>query len=348
MECVKIEKEYYCGVDLHSRCQYLCLMEHSGKIVFHQNLKNDISELKEAISPYLGRIAIGVESTYNWYWLADACEELDVEFYLGHALYMSMIHGGKNKNDRIDSKKIADLLRCNLFPVAYVYPKEMRATRDLLRRRHRYVSLRAEAYTHLQNLFTQQGFLQPLHNAVKNKGKRWELPEQFEDPDLSLCAESDLKHIESMARIIATLETQINQRAHQHNARDYALLKTIPGVGTILSLSILYETHTIGRFATVQKYSSYCRLVKPQRSSNGKNTGGGNSKIGNPYLKNTFNEIINVAQRESPGIKKYYQKLQSKQGVRKARAIVAHKFAIATYYLLKHSKGFDEKRFLGG
>ena len=85
---------------------------------------------------------------------------------------MKAIHGGKKKNDRLDSRMLAELMRCNLFPMAYAYPQEMRATRDLLRRRHRFVALRAECYTHIQNTFSQQAILDPLSDQVKKKTSR--------------------------------------------------------------------------------------------------------------------------------------------------------------------------------
>ncbi len=155
MEFASILKEFYCGVDLHAKTMYGCIMNAKGEVVFHRNIPNDFALFSQIIKPYQESIAVGVESTFNWYWLADGCKEVGIPFFLGHALYMKAIHGGKKKNDRIDSKTIADLLRCNLFPLAYPYPREMRATRDLLRRRHRFVALRAEGYTHIQNTFSQ-------------------------------------------------------------------------------------------------------------------------------------------------------------------------------------------------
>ena len=131
-------------------------MDRAGKIKFHRNLKNDISLLTQALKPYRRSVSIGVESTYNRYWLADGCQKAGIPFYLGHALYMKAIHGGRKKNDRIDSRTLADLMRSNFFPLAYAYPQQMRATRDLLRRRHRFVALRGEGYTHIQNTFSQQ------------------------------------------------------------------------------------------------------------------------------------------------------------------------------------------------
>ena len=146
MQYAMIDSNYFCGIDLHARTMFVCIMDKMGEIVFQRNLKNDFKLLLQVLGTHLGSIAVGVESTFNWYWLADGCHKAGIPFYLGHALYMKAIHGGKKKNDRLDSRMLAELMRCNLFPMAYAYPQEMRATRDLLRRRHRFVALRAECY----------------------------------------------------------------------------------------------------------------------------------------------------------------------------------------------------------
>ena len=146
MDYAKINSNYYCGIDLHSKSMYVCLMDREGNILIHKNMRNDFDHFKKIMKPYLNEMAVGVESTYNYYWLADACREDNIPFHLGHAFYMKCIHGGKVSNDKIDLKKITDLMRSNHFPVAYPYPKKMRSTRDLLRRRHYSVLYKCNQY----------------------------------------------------------------------------------------------------------------------------------------------------------------------------------------------------------
>ena len=129
------QHQHYCGIDLHTKSMYLCIIDQNGETVLHKNLNTDPRSLYNSISPFLPDIVIAVECIFTWYWLADFCHKHGVPFVLGHALYMKAIHGVKTKNDRIDSQKIAVLLRGGMIPMAYAYPEEMRATRDLLRRR---------------------------------------------------------------------------------------------------------------------------------------------------------------------------------------------------------------------
>ena len=347
MEFAKVDSEFSCGIDLHAKSMYVCVQNKVGDVLLHRNMKNDFPLFLQAIKPYHKGIAIGVESTFNWYWLADECHKANLPFYLGHALYMKAIHGGKKKNDRVDSKTLADLLRGNLFPVAYPYPQEMRATRDLLRRRHRYVALRAEGYTHIQNTFSQQAILDICHQDVKKKATRRQLPERLGHPDLAMTLDCDLDMIQALDAIICKIEKQVLAQAKHHDRNALYILMTVPGIGEMLAMTILYETHTITRFKSAQHFSSYCRLIKVEKKSAGKNTGQQNNKIGNPHLKWAFSEIILRGQVYSQPINAYYEKLKSKHGPAKAKSVIAHKFAVAVYYMLKNGQAFDEKRFSG-
>lgn len=123
------QHDFYCGIDLHARSMYLCILDRDGKIVLHRNMAAAPEPFLQAIAPYRSNLVVGVECIFCWYWLADLCAAEKIEFVLGHALYMKAIHGGKAKNDKIDAYKIAHLLRGGNFPLAYVYPAQMRATR---------------------------------------------------------------------------------------------------------------------------------------------------------------------------------------------------------------------------
>jgi transposase len=345
MRYAQINSKYVCGIDLHAREMYACVMSRTGEILLHRNMRTDFDQFKKKMKPFLPDLVVGAESTYMYYWLADACKEENIPFYLGHAYYMKTIHGGKTKTDRIDCRKIADLMRTNFYPVAYDYPKEMRGTRDLLRRRHRLSRMRAECYRHIQLLFHQQG-LSVNPKDIKNTKSRREIVQSHLDNDILTNAQSDLDMIEFLDPKIKLLEQQIRAKAKNHDSASLNILMSTPGIGDIFSLIILYEVHDIKRFQSHQHFCSYARLVKCERSSAGKHTKGGNQKIGNPYLKWAIADIIIHASHKSEVIGGFYQKLQSCFGKRKAKSIISHKFGIAIYYMLKNKQVFDEKRFV--
>lgn len=346
MTYLKVLAQYYCGIDLHKERMYVCIMDQLGNILLHENMKTDFDYFLSRVKDFLPNMIVGVESLFCYYWLFDRCQEHHIPFYLGHAYYMKSVHGGKTKNDKLDSKEIAHLLRTNHFPLAYAYSKEMRGTRDLLRRRHRFVTQRAEAYRHIQNVFTQQGIHGISLTDIKDKATRRNLIDRFEERDLQLMIKSDLDLIDATSEIITELEIQITRQAKHHDHKAYNLLMSVNGIGELTALIILYEIHHITRFESVQQFSSYCRLVRCQRESDGKRAKGGNPKIGNAYLKYAFTQIIGHAQKTSPVINKFYQRLCSKFGKQRARTIIAHKFAVAVYFMLRSGKAFDEFQFV--
>src|ERR1700722_1677916 len=152
MRFFNTQHRFYCGGDLHARTLHLCILDHDGNVVFDRNLAARPDAFLQAIAPFRDGLVVGVECMFAWYWLNDLCAAEKIAFVVGHAFYMKLIHGGKAKNDRIDAGKIARLLRGGNFPLAYAYPKGMRETRDLLRRRMYLVHKRAELITHLEIL----------------------------------------------------------------------------------------------------------------------------------------------------------------------------------------------------
>ena len=338
------QHKYYCGIDLHARKMYVCILDKKGKTKVHKNIKTDPEMLFELVFPYIDDIVIGVECVFCWYWVADLCSEHKVTFVLGHALYMKAIHGGKTKNDKIDSFKIAALLKGGNFPIAYPYPAKMRATRDLLRRRM-YIARRCgELVAHIQNTNTQYN-LPAFAKKISRKYNRQGVAERFEDPAVRKSVEVDLAMIDALNPILAQLEWYIEKTARQHDYKTLYLLRSIPGVGQILGLVILYEIHDIKRFPRVQDFSSYARLIKPVKESAGKWAGKTNKKIGNAHLKWAIKEAAILMLRESGQAKDYLSRLQKKYNKGKALGILTHKLGRAIYYMLKNNEAFKMERF---
>jgi transposase len=128
---------------------YLCILDQEGNKLLHRNVRAKPHDFLSAVEEFRDDLVVGAECMFTWYWLADLCRNEKIRFILGHALYMKAIHGGKKKDDKLDSEKIARLMRGRTFPLSYVYPSEMRATRDLVRRRMYLVRRRSELLAHV-------------------------------------------------------------------------------------------------------------------------------------------------------------------------------------------------------
>lgn len=337
--------QFYCGVDLHARTMYICVVDRQGEKLLHCNLKCDRKRFLKLLAPYQKSLTVAAECVSNWYWLADLCEDEKIEFALGHAQYMRAIHGGKAKNDRIDSEKIARLVQGGLFPMAYVYPRKQRGLRDLLRRRTGFVRERAELMSHIQNL-NQQANLPELGKALKVKQQRETVTQHFEEADAQLSVEADLAMIGHYDQLIAKLEKHILARAKGFQPQVLKVLQSVPGIGPIIALTIALETDTIGRFESRQRFCSYSRLVKCARESAGKHYGEGGKKIGNPYLKWAFSEAATFAVLHCEPMAAYRAKLERKHGKGKAKSLLAHRLGRAVYYMLQRNQVFDLNKFL--
>jgi len=338
------QHKFYCGIDLHARTMYLCILNQEGKIVLHRDIKTSPDIFLKTIAPYREDIVVAVECIFTWYWIADLCNQENIPFVLGHALYMKAIHGGKAKNDKVDAYKIATLLRGGMMPMAYVYPSEMRATRDLLRRRNHLARKRAELIAHIQNTLHQYN-LPEIGKNIGKKGNRIGVAQRFPDPGVQKSIELDLALIDNYDQLLHRTEHEISLIAKVHDADAYFRLRSIPGIGRILGLVILYEIHDIHRFPRVQDFVSYCRLVKCAKESAGKIIGSSGKKIGNAHLKWAFSEAAVLFLRRNPEAMKYRAKLERKHGKAKSLTILAHKIARAVYYILKRKEVFQPEAF---
>jgi transposase len=343
MRFYNVQHRCYCGVDLHTKRMYLCILDQEGNKLLHRNVQAKPREFLSAIERFRDDLVVGAECMFTWYWLADICLEEKIKFILGHALYMKAIHGGKKKDDKLDSETIARLMRGGTFPMSYVYPREMRATRDLVRRRMFLVRRRSELLAHVQ-MTNQQYNHDPFEKMLKYAGNR-DVLDRFAEDSVRLSVEADLATVDHYDKLLTQLEKDLVRQATLHDPRACRLLRTIPGIGKILSLVLLYEIHTIDRFPSVGDFLSYARLVTPKQTSDGKVTGHGGAKIGNVHLKWAFSEAVLWMLRHSEDAKAFLKRKEKKYGKARAMTMLGRKIARAVYQMLKRKEPFDAVKF---
>lgn len=339
------QHRHYCGIDLHAKTMYICLLDRDGQVLVHRNLPSNPESFLAEIAPYRDDLVVAAECIFTWYWLADLCAAEGIPFVLGHALYMKAIHGGKAKNDRIDALKIATLLRGGMLPQAYVYPAGMRATRDLLRRRLHLVRKRGQLLAHIQ-MTNHQYNLPAFAKRIAYPSNREGVADHFEDRVVRKSIAVDLALLAHYDGLLTDLESYLVRQAKQHDPQAFQLLRSIPGVGKVLALTILYEIHSVERFHRVQEFASYARLVKCAKESAGKKHGTSGAKMGNVHLKWAFSEAAVLFIRHNEPGKKLLAKLEKRFGKGKALSILAHKLGRAAYFMLLRGKAFEIDRFV--
>ena len=339
------QHRYYCGIDLHAHTMAVCVLDAAGEIVLERNLATTPEAFLEAIAPYREGLVVACECIFTWYWLADLCAKEEIPFVLGHALYMKAIHGGKAKNDRIDAHKIAVLLRGGMLPQAYVYPSGMRETRDLLRRRLHLVRKRGQLLAHLQNLrytYNRGAFEKRIAYPSNRQGV---VAHFAGEPMVQANAALDLSLLDHYDKLLVELERRLVRQAKKEAQNGFHLLLSIPGIGRVLAMTIVYELHDVSRFERVQQFASYARLVKCAKESAGKRKGTSGAKMGNVHLKWAFSEAAVLFVRHSAEAKLLLARLTKRHGKGKALSILAHKIGRAAYYVLLREKPFDAAKF---
>jgi transposase len=328
--------QYYCGIDLHSKDCWLCVIDEKDRIQLRKKVPNHLPTILHELDSFSPKPSAVVESTMNWYWLVDGLQEAGLEVKLAHIFGLHMITGAKVKTDRRDAFSLARLLRLDAVPEAYIYPKQQRPVRDLLRRRNRLVSLRATAYRYMKQILLQQG----MHGYSLADLKRFDevtIVTLFDHPALQATMQIELDRIRLYSQEINTLERIIQKSVSEEPL--FELLQTIPGVAKILGLTIFYEVGDIERFGGPKPFCSYARVVPGVAQSSSVTRRGRGSKQGNPYLKWAFMQAAGIAVRYDPDVRRFRQipmaRRPSKARRRISLSIVAHKLAIGAYYVLK-------------
>ena len=334
--------ELYCGIDLHSNNSVVVLLDEADKVIYQKKLNNDLALILEQLSVYKNRIkAIAIESTFNWYWLVDGLIDAGYTVKLVNTAAVQTYSGLKHTDDKDDARWLAHLLRLQILPTGYIYPKEERAVRDLLRKRSQLVRQSSTNILSLQNILARNT-AQSLSSYKIKKLNDDQAESLIDDPNITLSLKCNLNVIRCLQTTIKEIEITVLKQTRIRE--EFKKLLTVSGIGEILGLTIMLESGDMKRFPKVGNFSSYCRCVKSERFSNGKKKGEGNRKNGNKYLAWAFIEAANFAIRYNDKIKAYYQKKKSKTNGIIATKAVANKLARASYHILKEQESFDVDR----
>lgn len=332
----------YVGMDLHSSNVVTQIINEEDSVIYHKKQGCDLGQILKGLEPFQTEIdGIAVESTFNWYWLVDGLMDAGYSLHLVNTAAVKQYEGLKYTDDNSDAFWLAHLLRLGILPTGYIYPKQTRSLRDLLRKRGQLVQQRTAHILSIENLYARNSGSRLTSNATKRLTKE-QVEERFEDANLVLAIESNRLIMNALGEQIKVLEQAVLKQA-KLDPRFQCLL-TIGGIGNILALTIMLETGTIERFDKVGNFTSYCRCVGSEKLSNGKKKGKGNTKNGNKYLSWAFVEAANFAIRYNEQAKRYYQRKAAKKNNVVAIKAVAHKLARASYYVMRDQVPFDSAK----
>ncbi|QII14227.1 transposase [Candidatus Kuenenia stuttgartiensis] len=336
---------YFVGIDLHGDNNYIGILDEEDRKVFKRRNRNDINEIKRVLEPYKKEIkGIVVESTFNWYWIVDGLMEAGYQVHLANTSAMQQYEGLKYIDDTRDSFWLAKMLRLKILPEGYIYPKETRSVRDLLRKRMMLVQQRTVHILSMQTMVNRNKGV-PISGDTIKKLSNEEVMGMFSDVHLTMSAQCDHEVIEVLNKQIYKIEKAVLKEVKLK--KPYKKLLKVPGIGEILAMTIMLETGNIERFSDVGMYSSYCRCVSAKKLSNGKSKGKGNRKNGNKYLAWAYVEAAHFHVRFCEKGRKWHQRKASKSHVVLATKALSNKLARACYYIIKEQVNYDEKKMFG-
>ena len=334
--------ESYAGIDLHSSNNFVGIINEEDRRLYQKRLPNRLEDVLLALEPFKESLkGVVIESTYNWYWLVDGLQEHGYKVHLANPSAIKQYEGLKHTDDKWDSFWLAHMKRLNILPEGYIYPKEERPVRDLLRRRVLYVRHRTSHILSLQSAITRNlGYTISGNDIKKLNGS--DADQLFDEPFLVLAAENSIATIGFLSERINEIERGV--KSHARLKPEFKHLLTMPGIGNILGLTIMLEVGNIKRFPEVGNYSSYCRCVKSDRLSNKKKKGEGNRKNGNKYLAWAYVEAANFAVRSYPEFQGFYDRKKSRTNGVVAIKAVSNKLARASYYVMRDHVPYDASK----
>jgi transposase len=335
---------YFCGIDLGAKRSQVCIIDNDQNVLVNRKVANDIEVIHRLIRPH-GRVPTVIESTFNWYWIVDGLQDRKVPVTLAHSLKLAAISSAKVKTDKRDALVLAQLLRAKMIPESYIYPAEQRPLRDLLRQRWDAVALRADEYRKMRGRLYREGITTVGSNEVKLMGEE-EVNDLIEHPLIRRQMMANIERVTLLTRQIRAFEQEL--LAQVKPREDFHHLKTIPGIGDVLALTLLLEIGDIRRFRKSRQFASYCRVAPGCADSGDSHRRSRGNKQGNPYLKWALTQAAAYARRFDPQFRDYFNAVQRKHpgssGIIITHCIVAHRIALAVYHVLKDNAPFTPEK----
>jgi transposase len=335
----------YAGLDLHGNNVMCSLRDEAGRTVAKRKVPTTLKAVLDVLNPYRARIAgVGVESTFNWYWLVDGLRAGGLPVVLANPAKMEQYGGIKVTNDETDAGWIAEMMRLDILPEAYIYPVEVRPLRDLLRRRQLINRQRTRTILSLQSMVTRHTGQKTGSNLLK-RWTRKEVDAVFADVHnraTAICLAETIRFLGKQVDLLEELA-----RTELQPDETLRRLMTMPGVGDILGMTIRLETGPLERFRDAGHYASYCRGVPSIRTSNDAKKGANNRKNGNKHLAWAWVEAATFAVRWSPEIKKWYERKKARSKAVIAKKALACKMAKAAFHVMRDAAPFDIKKMTG-
>jgi len=329
----------YIGVDLHKKTCYVTVMDKDGHIAKQTEIPNKKEKVLSFFTTYASDSKIAVESTMNWIPFFEKLESIGCNVGLSNPLQTKAIAFARIKNDKVDSRILADLLRTNLLPMAYIQPQSIRDIKEVVRERYGYVQMRTKVKNNIRSILFKAGVENIPDNLFTKKGRRF-----LDELDLRKVFKIELNRYLRSLSFLDDQITEIEQRIEELAIDDYdcKLLMTIPGIGFYSALMIKAEIGDIDRFPNANKLCAYAGLIPSTYASADKIRTGRITKRGSKWLRKTLVDSITSGSRKNHKLSVFYRKLKKNKGTGKAKVATARKLCSVIFAMLKDKQPYRE------
>jgi transposase len=327
----------YVGVDLHSRTSHLVALDESGEKVMERNIRSQRPAFGEALATLDGQpFEVVFEATRGWGWLADFLAELGVPAHMAHPLRTKAIASARVKNDAIDARTLAHLLRTNLLPESWMAPPEVRELRRLVRARASLVRLRTRLKQQVLSVLAEHGIVLEAADAFTNRGRAELAGVELPDGDRGIL-DASLRLVDGLTREVELVEVEMEERLYWDD-RVQRLLP-IPGIGFLTAATVVSEVWDVSRFTSAAHLCSWAGLTPREHSSAAVRRRGHISKQGSRWLRWVLVEAASTPRCRDAGLDAMRQRIAQRRGKAIARVAVARRLLTLCYYALRDERG---------
>ena len=320
----------YIGVDLHKKTCYVTIMNRDGKIKKQTEISTEADKVSKLFKRY-PNVPVAVESTMNWIPFYKNLESLGCKVLLSNPLQTKAIAHARIKNDKVDSSVLADLLRTNLLPTAYIQPRKIRDLKEIVKERSNFVEIRTKIKNKIHSVLFKTGSRHEFTNLYGKAGMKWLESIELRDiyrQELDRYLET-LKHLnEQVDKISEIIENTAKLDF------DCKLLMTIPGISFYSALMIKSEIGDISRFKSASKLCSYAGLIPSTYASADKVRHGRITKRGSKWLRKALINAVTSGSRNHNRIGAFYKKLKKSKGTGKAKVAAGRKLCTIIFAML--------------
>jgi len=319
----------YVGIDVHRKRSQVAVIDQGGKVLANRNVPNGVEPILRVIGDLPSGTPAAFEAAFGWGWLVELLEDYGFEPHLVHPLQCKAIASARLKNDKVDAAILAQLLRADLLPEAWIAPLEVRQLRALLRHRAQLVRLRTLLRNRIHAVLADHGHGRP-EGCWTGPGRAWLA--SLELPAVSRQVIDDaLAVIDALQQPIDRLDREVHQRARSEPA--VQVLTQLPGVGVFTALVLLAEIGDITRFGSARKLASWAGLTPMVRGSDRMVHHGHISKQGSAWVRWVLCEAAQTAKRH-PDFAATYQAIAKRRGKKIATTAIARKLLTRAWHLL--------------